>query len=165
MILYRLVKCEYAEDLSGTGARLFGGRWNSEGKPALYLASSRSLAILEVLVHLPPLMIPDNYCLVDIEVPDKNISPVHIHTKNLPSDWKDMSPPNELKKIGDDFLKQRMHLLLQLPSAIVPSEYNYLLNPLNEHIKEVRIVHKTSFEFDQRLALSKSFVTDGGETS
>ena len=151
MILYRLVKCDYADDLSGTGARLFGGRWNSEGKPALYLASSRSLSILEVLVHLPPLMIPDDYCLVEIEVPDNCISPIHIKTKNLSPDWKDISPPNELKRTGDDFLKQRKHLLLQLPSAIVPSEFNYLLNPLNEYIKEVKIVKKQPFDFDERL--------------
>jgi RES domain-containing protein len=151
MILYRLVKCEYADDLSGAGARLYGGRWNSEGKPAIYLASSRSLAILEVLVHLPPLMIPDNYCLVELEVPDNDISPTHIKTKKLPADCKDISPPTELKRIGDDFLKQRKHLLLQLPSAIVPAEYNYLLNPLNMNIKEVKVIKKQLFDFDERL--------------
>lgn len=146
MVLYRLVKCEYADDLTGTGARLFGGRWNSEGKPALYLASSRSLAILEVLVHLTPLMIPNNYCLVEIEVSDSGVSPLHIDIKDLPPNWKDISPPNELKKIGDYFLKQQTDLLLKLPSAIVPAEYNYLLNPLSMRIKDVKIIKKQSFD-------------------
>src|SRR5665213_3114986 len=102
MVLYRIVKCSYANDLSGTGARLYGGRWNSEGKSAIYLASSRSLAVLEVLVHLPPLMIPDNYCLVEIEVPDNSIT--HIEIEDLPHNWKDISPPMALSKIGDEFL-------------------------------------------------------------
>jgi RES domain-containing protein len=73
MILYRIAKCNYAGDLSGTGARLYGGRWNSEGKPMLYTASSRALAVLEVLVHLSPLLVPNNFCLVEIEVPENSI--------------------------------------------------------------------------------------------
>ena len=70
MILYRIARCTYANDLSGTGARLYGGRWNSIGKPATYLASSCSLAMLEVLVHLQPLMVPDDFCLVEVDVPE-----------------------------------------------------------------------------------------------
>src|ERR1700733_12810007 len=99
MVLYRIVNCSYADDLSGMGARLYGGRWNSEGKSAVYLASLRSLAVLEVLVHLPPLMIPDNYCLVEIEVPDNSITNVEID--DLPHNWQDISPPMALSKIGD----------------------------------------------------------------
>ena len=149
MILYRIAKCTYADDLTGTGARLFGGRWNSEGKPALYLASSRALAVLEVLVHLPPLMIPDNYCLVELYVPGNSID--ELKSEDLPADWKDISPPMELKQIGDAFLKKQRHLLLQLPSAIVPAEYNYMLNPLHPDIKDVKILGRQPFNFDERL--------------
>ncbi|MDB5149350.1 MAG: hypothetical protein JWQ57_3370 [Mucilaginibacter sp.] len=85
MILYCIAKCNYAAGLSGTGARLYGGRWNSEGKPMLYLASLRSLAVLEVLVHLDPLIIPGNYCLTEIEVPDDKITTVEVEL--LPEDW------------------------------------------------------------------------------
>src|ERR1700733_4645328 len=136
MVLYRIVNCSYADDLSGMGARLYGGRWNSEGKPAIYLASSRSLAVLEVLVHLPPLMIPDNYCLVEIEVPENSIT--NILTDDLPGSWKDISPPIVLKQMGDDFLKKKEHLVMKVPSSIVPMEYNYLLNPLNAGMKKVK---------------------------
>ena len=148
MILYRIVKCSYADDLSGTGARLYGGRWNSEGKAAVYLASSASLAVLEVLVHLPPLMIPEDYCLVEIEVPD---SVTEITIKDLPINWKDVSPPNSLKLIGDGFLQKQAHLLMKVPSSIVPMEYNYLLNPLHKDIKNVKIINKEPFNFDERL--------------
>jgi RES domain-containing protein len=149
MILYRIAKCTYARDLAGTGARLYGGRWNSEGKPAIYLASSRSLAVLEVLVHLPPLMIPDDYCLVEIDVPDNSISQIAI--EDLPKNWKDISPPAALKEMGDAFLKKQACLLLKMPSSIVPMEYNYLLNPLHPGIKKVKIVKSGPFDFDSRL--------------
>jgi len=149
MTLYRITNCEYANDLSGAGARLFGGRWNSEGRPALYLASSRALAVLEVLVHLPPLMIPDNYCLVEIEVPDTGITEIKI--EDLPDDWKDVSPPASLKQIGNKFLKKGEHLLMKMPSSVVPMEYNYLLNPHHPAGQKVKVLKNEPFAFDVRL--------------
>ncbi|MDB5139172.1 MAG: hypothetical protein JWR12_1088 [Mucilaginibacter sp.] len=149
MVLYRIVSCDYAGDLTGTGARLYGGRWNSEGKPAIYLASSRSLAVLELLVHLPPLMIPNNYCLVEIQVPDDSFTTISID--DLPANWRDISPPLALKQQGDDFLKKQERLLMKLPSSIVPMEYNYLLNPLHPDIRKVEILGKNPFNFDGRL--------------
>jgi len=149
MILYRLTKCIYADDLSGIGARLFGGRWTSVGKPVTYLASSCALAVLEVLVHLQPLMLPDDFCQMDIEVPDNSL--VTINTTDLPSNWKDVSPPDILKKIGDNFISQQKYLILKVPSSIVPTEHNYLLNPLHPDIKKVKIIKKEPFDFDSRL--------------
>jgi RES domain-containing protein len=149
MILYRITKCNYAADLSGTGARLYGGRWNSEGKPMLYLASSRSLAVLEVLVHLDPLIIPGNYCLVEIEVPDDKIATVDV--EQLPKDWRDISGPVILRQLGDAFLKKQEHLLMKVPSSIVPAEYNYLLNPLHPDAFDVKLLKREPFSFDQRL--------------
>ncbi|WP_259066400.1 RES family NAD+ phosphorylase [Mucilaginibacter sp. X4EP1] len=149
MILYRIAKCIYADDLSGTGARLYGGRWNSEGKSAVYLASLRSLALLEVLVHLPPLLIPSDYCLAEIEVPEDSIGV--IASEELPVNWAAISPPLALKQLGDEFLQKQAYLILKLPSAIVPKEFNYLLNPLHKDIKKVKILQKQHFNFDERL--------------
>lgn len=149
MVLYRITKCGYAADLSGTGARLYGGRWNSEGKPMLYLASSRSLAVLEVLVHLDPLIIPGNYCLVEIEVPDSRITT--IDAEQLPNDWRDISGPVILRELGDAFLKKQEHLLMKVPSSIVPAEYNYLLNPLHPDAFDVKLLKREPFGFDRRL--------------
>jgi RES domain-containing protein len=148
MVLYRIVNCSYA-DLSGMGARLFGGRWSSIGKPAVYLASSRALALLEVLVHLQPLMMPDNYCLVEIEVPDNSVTNVEI--EGLPLNWRDLSLPAALKQIGDAFLKKQECLLMKMPSSIVPMEYNYLLNPLHPAMNKVEVLKKEPFDFDSRL--------------
>jgi RES domain-containing protein len=149
MILYRLGDCNYINDLSGTGTQLFGGRWSSKGKPGLYLASSRALAVLEVLVHLQPLFIPDNYCLAEIEVPDDSIE--HADITLLPLNWKDVSPPAVIKKIGDDFLLGKRNLMLKLPSAIVQAEFNFLVNPLYPDMHKVKLLKKEPFSFDERL--------------
>jgi RES domain-containing protein len=149
MVLYRIANCNYIKDLTGTGARLYGGRWNSEGKSMVYLASSRALAVLEVLVHLPPLLLPYNFCLAEIEVPDKNILNLDIST--LPDNWKDVSPPSELKQIGNRFIKETKHLVMRVPSSVIPQEFNYLLNPWHTDIKKVKIISTSPFSFDDRL--------------
>ncbi len=149
MILYRIVNCNYASDLSGMGAKLYGGRWNSEGKAMLYTASSRALAILEVLVHLQPLIVPDNFCLTEIEVPDVKVATVDIDL--LPDNWQDVDPPLVLRDFGNAFLKKQEHLLMRVPSSIVPDEYNYLLNPLHPDADKVKLIKRLPFRFDQRL--------------
>jgi RES domain-containing protein len=149
MILYRIAKCSYVNDLSGAGARLYGGRWNSIGKPMVYLASTRSLAMLEVLVHLSPTIFPGDFCIAEIKVPDDSIKELPL--KDLPANWKNILPPIELKKIGDDFLKKQQGLLLKVPSAIVTEEFNYLLNPLHPAMSKVKLMKQLNFNFDQRL--------------
>lgn len=148
MLLYRLTKCIYANDLSGSGARLYGGRWNSEGRAMVYLASSRSLAVLEALVHLPPVDVPDEYCMVTIEAPEDFVA---INEKLLPKNWQDHQDLDILKQFGNDFLFVRKHLLLKVPSAIVSEEYNYLLNPAHLDAQKIKLKSATPFTFDNRL--------------
>lgn len=148
MLLYRLTRCIYANDLSGFGARLYGGRWNSEGKAMLYLASSRSLAVLEALVHLPPAYVPDEYCMVTMEVPDNFAA---VDEKLLPENWQDFPDMDALKQIGNMFLSERKNLLLKVPSAIVNEEFNYLLNPSHSEAGKIRIKNVQPFSFDNRL--------------
>ncbi|MDB5002480.1 MAG: hypothetical protein JWQ34_705 [Mucilaginibacter sp.] len=151
MILYRLVRSVYADDLSGNGARLYGGRWNSEGKAMVYLASSRSLAVLEALAHLSPTNMPDDYCMITIEAPD-SIDELNINT--LPKNWNEYPEQNILKQIGNRFLQQNKQLLLKVPSALVNEEFNYLMNPLHKLATSVKIITKKPFSFDERLAPS-----------
>lgn len=148
MLLYRLTKCVYANDLSGNGARLYGGRWNSEGKAMIYLASSRALAVLEALVHLPPTYIPNEYCMVAIETPDDFAG---IDEKLLPHNWQDSTDLDVLKQIGNTFLSERKKLLLKVPSAIVNEEYNFLLNPLHASEQKIKLKSVLPFSFDSRL--------------
>ncbi len=148
MILFRLTNSMFANDLSGNGARLFGGRWNSEGRPAIYMAATRSLAVLESLAHINPTNIPDDMVLLTIEVPDDVIS---LDTELLPENWKASPEPHILKQIGNLFLQKNEHLLLKVPSALVPEEFNYLVNPRNPNIEKVKIKAQTPFSFDERI--------------
>jgi RES domain-containing protein len=148
MLLYRITNAKYANDLSGNGARLYGGRWNSEGRPMIYLASSRSLAVLESLAHLSPTNLPDDIFMLIIEVADDFME---VNIKTLPDNWNEYPEPNILKQIGNSFLQKNEHLLLKVPSAIIKEEFNYLMNPLHPKAMEVKIISKSPFLFDRRL--------------
>lgn len=149
MILYRISNCNYITSLEGIGAKQYGARWNNKGTAVVYLGSSRALSILEVLVHLQPLITPNNFCLAEIEVPENNI--LTLNVSSLPPNWKGLDSSPELKKFGDQFVKHGEYLALKVPSAIVEQEYNYLLNPLHPEMKNVRVIKTVPFNFDERL--------------
>lgn len=153
MEIYRITQREYAEDLSGNGARLFGGRWNSEGFFALYASSSRSLALLETLAHTPAKMLDTRvYHLITLSVPDEAlIQKVFLH--NLIPGWDAPDTRPHTKKMGDTFLSQNKKLLLQVPSVLMPEEINYVLNPLHEDMKRVKLIKKRRIYFDKRIAI------------
>jgi RES domain-containing protein len=148
MLLYRITRNTYTNDLSGTGARLYGGRWNNIGRAMVYTASSRSLAMLEALVHLPTAIIPDDFCLITIEAPEDIFV---ADTRLFPPNWNAYPEPEILKRTGDFFLKQNQNLLMKVPSAIVKEEFNYLINPMHPKIAEVKILKTEPFTFDERL--------------
>jgi len=109
MIVYRLCKEEYRNDLSGHGAEINSGRWNGKGNPALYTAGSRAHAVLEVAVHVPFGILPANYYMVTIEVADElNIRKVEIH--DLPENWNRNPPARSTQYFGDDFLNSYRRL-------------------------------------------------------
>lgn len=135
--------------MSGTGAKLFGGRWNSVGVPMLYLASSRALAALEVLAHLTNIQDPESFCITVFDVPDDSIEEIEKHL--LPNDWNSYPSPSSLKKKGDAFVRENKSLLLKVPSAIVEDEYNYVLNVNHPLLDSVKIIGTKTFLFDKRL--------------
>lgn len=149
--MYRITQKEYSEDLSGNGARLFGGRWNSEGIFALYTSSSRSLALLETLAHTPAKMLDVRvYHLITLSVPD-NILTQKILVKNLLPGWDAPDTRPHTKKIGDAFLSNKKELLLEVPSVMMSEEINYVLNPLHEDMKRVKLINKRRIYFDKRI--------------
>ena len=147
MILYRITKCNYT-DLSGLGAKLYGGRWNSEGRAMVYLTSSRSLGVLEALAHFSPTNLPDGYCLMTVKAPE-NVTEVPVET--LPPNWHEYPNHNLTQQIGNRFLRDQQSLLLKVPSASVREEYNYLLNPLHPAAGNVKVLSNQPFYFDPRL--------------
>jgi RES domain-containing protein len=148
MIVYRLSKAKYAEDLGGKGAEIAGGRWNSKGKRVLYTSQSIALCTTEIAVHTPLGNIPTDYKLITIEIPDTLIKE---HSGKLPKDWKLFPHSKSTQKIGDQFLTEGKYLALKVPSAVVQGEHNYLLNPAHEFFQKVKIIRVEEFSFDKRL--------------
>ncbi|MEO7314906.1 MAG: RES family NAD+ phosphorylase [Ginsengibacter sp.] len=147
MILYRLATAKYADDLSGEGARLYGGRFNPVGIPAVYTSGNVSLCILEILVRASRHTAPDSYTLISIEIPDTDIR--EIKQDKLKKDWQ-----NDLdytQGIGEDFLKENKDLCLKVPSAVLPIEHNYVLNPAQAGFKKVKIIATQLLQLDKRL--------------
>jgi RES domain-containing protein len=150
MIVFRLCKSMYARDLSGRGAELAGGRWNSKGVALVYTSATRSLCLLEVAIHTPLGILPKDYSLVHIELPDK-LAGTDISAEKLPHGWRDFPPPAFTQEIGDRFVKEARHPYIKVPSAIVPGDFNYLLNPLHAEFHKVTIHKVEPFDFDKRL--------------
>lgn len=151
MIIYRLTKGDHINDLSGTGSKLFGGRWNSVGQFAIYTTENISLAILEILVHVKKYNRPLDYHLITITVPD-NIKPSIIHSGKLKKNWKD--DPAYTQFMGDAFIKAKENLILKVPSVIVEQEFNFILNPAHADAAKIKIISTGLFEFDKRLYLT-----------
>lgn len=151
MRLYRIVKTKHLSTAwSGTGAQLYGGRWNPPGKPVVYLATSISLAILEIMVHLQSSLLLQSYTLLSIDIPDEKLEQLDID--NLSEDWKDPLPPDSTQSLGEAWLQSASSVGLRVPSVIVPSEFNVIVNPLHPDFAPLLgSVEKQPMAFDPRL--------------
>ena len=150
MLVYRICKEAYANDLSGQGSKLYGGRWNSKGTSVIYTASSISLAMLEILVHLPQHLFPKDMVLVTIELP-KTYPKTEILVKDCPKFWDELPPHKNTQKIGDAWTTKNDELVLLVPSTIVAQETNYILNPSYSKFSGVKVKKIESISFDKRL--------------
>ena len=149
MLVYRIQKAKYANDISGTGSTLVSGRWHQAGKlPILYSSSNISLAILECLVHLPTVVKPPDLVLLTIEVPDKGI--VTIETKNLPENWNKKGYFDDVQQWGTKWLQGLSSLAIIVPSVTSPDS-NILINPSHRDFLSVRIVDNRPITLDDRL--------------
>ena len=152
MIVYRISRRIYANDLSGIGAGLYGGRWNPKGINLVYTAGSISLACMEYLVHNIHVMGLNDISLSKIEIRvSADIEP--ITEKVLPSDWSEKSYlPLSTQNIGRQFFEKGTEYMLKVPSVIIPDEYNYLLNPLHHLHDKAKIIEQINpFVMDERL--------------
>ena len=145
MVVFRIARKDYIQDLSGRGAELFGGRWNEKGIPALYTSSSLSLAALEILVHTDKSLPPVNMAYAKIYVPDEMFSMKILRLKD----------DEVAVEYGTKWLKEKRGLMLKVPSVILPYEYdhefNLILNPQHEDYKKVFVAEVHDFSFNVRL--------------
>jgi RES domain-containing protein len=143
VLAWRLCRAPLA-DLIGEGARRYGGRWNSPGRPLVYAASTAALAVLEVRVHLDllPELLPDDYVVMTIDLGDWETEDV-THMPAVP------------QAFGDAWLREKRTPVLKVPSAIIPECPNLLLNPSHPAAKQARVMETRRFAFDPRLWLSR----------
>lgn len=149
MLVYRLVHAPYREDLSGFGAFLSGGRWNSKGVYALYTSAHISLAALEIVVNYDRglyKMLPEYY-LLTLRVPESRMVQVQQHV--LKEKW--VEDFEYTRFMGDQFLLQQGHLALKVPSAVIPEESNLLLNPRHPDFSKIKIIDSRPYGLDNRL--------------
>ena len=152
MIVYRLGKTQYSDDLSGEGARLYGGRWNPVGTACLYTSQSRALAVLEFSVNLNILEIPNSLSFTVIEIQDNQI--FNVNNKDLPIGWNSFPAPTITKIFGNELLRTSDKAIIKIPSVIIPTEFNFLLNPYHKSKTQFKIIDIESFIYDSRIKSS-----------
>jgi RES domain-containing protein len=151
---WRIVPAQWAGNaFDGEGARLYGGRWNSPGRAAVYLADSRALAALEALVyHASAPRI--RYVRYAVRFERNLVEQVDQESVGEFLDSLLVAP--ETQAVGDDWLKQASKPVLEVPSAIISEERNYLLNPAHPEFDQIAIGHGEDFAFDPRLIQSQA---------
>lgn len=149
MIIYRLVRTTFKDDLTGQGAYLYGGRWNSNGKYAIYCTEHISLAILEIVVNTERNTAPilPSYHLLEFSISENDI--YEIDRTILKKKWR--GDLEYTRFIGDQFLQSKSKMVLKIPSAVVPEENNFLLNPSAENFHKLKIQKSTPYNLDKRL--------------
>jgi RES domain-containing protein len=151
MRLWRLSRKAFAkEPLDGKGGLYAAGRWHSAPRLIVYASQSLALATLEVLVHVDPDLAPDDLVAIEIDVP-KRVRVIRLTPAKLLGSWRRYPAPRSLQKVGNTWLDCLETAVLCVPSAVIPSELNYLINPLHPQVRHVRVVSKTAFAFDPRL--------------
>ena len=126
--------------IDGVGAELYGGRWNSPGRPVVYTSSCGALATLEYLAHVT--RFPKNMWIVKIEVPDTLDFEM---VNSFPAD------PAAFRQLGDEWLVANKSPVLGVPSVLVPSQWNYLLNPKHPMFGAIKLIQENPFVYDPRL--------------
>lgn len=147
---HRIVLRRWADSaFTGEGARLHGGRWNPPGIPAVYLADSRALAALEILVHAPREALALDWAILSAEVPAELID--RTTPADLPVDWRAFPSSPGARRLGAAWLRSRQRPALVLPSVILPEETILMLNPLHPDASSITVGSPRPFHFDPRF--------------
>ena len=149
--VYRILRKPYAKKpLDGEGAYLFGGRWSNRGTRLAYTAAHQSLAMLEYFIHIDQTDPPKDLVVVTAEIPD-SVSRTTLSAKRLAPNWRQSPSPQEIASTGDRFVRDGRTAILIVPSALVPSEANWLINPRHPEFARIRLSSVDPFEYDTRF--------------
>lgn len=151
---WRLVhKRKVDEAFTGTGSRRYGGRWNYKGIGVVYVSDSLALAALEIIVHAASYQALRDYVSIKVVFPKALVVDVN-NIARLPKDWRADPPPKKLKETGKKWYFDQISAVLKVPSTIIPTECNYVLNSGHPDFKKVATKEAAPFNFDQRLMVS-----------
>lgn len=150
MRIFRISKTQYINDLSGEGARLYGGRWNRVGDAMLYFSQNLSLCLLEIIVHVEYADLPLDYSFVEGEIPDTYFKTIKSIDFVQPK-WNTEAAVNNLQTIGADWMRKKSSLAMKVPSAILPLESNILINPSHKDFDKLKILRVEKLNLDPRL--------------
>ena len=150
MRVYRIARLRHLNDLTGAGAKTFGGRWNHRGTALIYTSETRALAMVGFLVHVSLMQAPNDLGIATLEIA-KGIQPERLSPTDLPEDWRIYPAPPRLADLGTGWVRSKRSLLLQVPSAVVDQEHNILINPEHSDLARVTVLEIKDLEFDRRL--------------
>src|SRR5829696_2868874 len=137
MEVYHIGSKKFATQLTGEGAKLHGGRWNSIGVPCIYTAESIALSVLEYAANVSLHQMPPSLTISVYTLPEKCWKEFPV--EELPKNWQETPAPIEAQEWASNFLQEAKYMALKLPSVIIPSEHNYILNPLHADFKKIKI--------------------------
>ncbi|OGK87308.1 MAG: hypothetical protein A2W08_05860 [Candidatus Rokubacteria bacterium RBG_16_73_20] len=149
MRVWRIARAAHAA-FDGEGAKAYGARWHRAGVPVVYTATSLALAALEILVHLDTEEEAADLVAVVAAIP-ASVRVARVRLAQLPPDWRAYPAPRACAELGTRWIAARSTAVLAVPSAVVPSEPDYLLNPLHADFRRIRVGRPQPFSFDPRL--------------
>ena len=151
MRVWRLCQALHAKKLlGGEGSVHASGRWHLQGTRIVYTSATLSLATLEVSIHVNRAYAPPDLVAVEVELPD-SLEIESLSLSRLPAAWDAHPAPAAVQELGRRWVASRRSAVLAVPSAVIPSEHNYLLNPAHPGFSRVRVVGRTPFSLDSRL--------------
>lgn len=148
---WRLTKAKYAsEALSGYGSMLRDGRWHRRGRPMVYAAEHPALALLETMVHVEDDVLLDfEYVTIPIRITDDHVETLSVD--ELPADWNSWPWPDSTKALGSAWFDEQGSVVLEVPSAVAPTQSNYLINPRHPAFDQLGTGGPEPFPIDPRL--------------
>ncbi|MBI3697503.1 MAG: RES family NAD+ phosphorylase [Acidobacteria bacterium] len=151
MRVWRICPERYAEEaFSGAGGLRHGARWHPKGTRVVYTSQSLSLAALEFFVNLDVAAAGVPLVAMSAEIPGE-VKVLLIRPEDLPAGWRSYPAREALQAIGSRWVATGHFAVLSVPSALIPAERNYLLNPLHPRFRRIVISKPEPFAFDPRI--------------
>jgi RES domain-containing protein len=154
MRVYRIYRKQRREAaFTGEGARATGARWNLPGTPMVYTSSTVSLCLLEFFVHFDPNAADMGQLGLECRWADipETLPRLDIQESDLPHNWKEIPWPQSTQELGSKWIVEARHVVISVPSVVVPMERNFLLNPAHPAFSKINLGPPSEIEIDTRL--------------